>query len=77
MTVPDVRIFGGSCQLWPNAGVHKYLGDERGHLLFEIPKQDTAMRPRAIIMENAQGLVGKHLGQLKDSKGALKEAGYK
>eukprot|EP00969_Alexandrium_andersonii_P145594 6439834-Alexandrium_andersonii.AAC.1 len=46
MTVPDVRIFGANCQSWSNAGAHKGLGDKRGHLLFEILKQDMAMRPR-------------------------------
>lgn len=51
-------LFGGSpCQSFSQIGKQMSLEDDRGLLLFEIPRFAEVMRPKVILMEQVKGLL--------------------
>jgi DNA (cytosine-5)-methyltransferase 1 len=76
-------LFGGSpCQSYSLIGKRKSLEDERGELLFEIPRLARVMQPKVILMEQVKGLLsapgyeGERGGALAALQHKLEEIGY-
>lgn len=76
-------MFGGSpCQSYSLAGKRKSLEDERGELLFEIPRLARVMQPKVILMEQVKGLLsapgyeGERGGAFNELIQKLEEIGY-
>ena len=76
-------LFGGSpCQSYSLIGKRKSLDDERGELLFEIPRLAKVMQPKVILMEQVKGLLsapgydGERGGAFAVLLEKLKELGY-
>ena len=58
-TIPpaDVLVAGFPCQSFSNAGRKLAFGDERGQLFYELVRIVTAVRFRALLLENVRGLL--------------------
>jgi DNA (cytosine-5)-methyltransferase 1 len=76
-------LFGGSpCQSYSLIGKRKSLDDERGELLFEIPRLAKVLQPKVILMEQVKGLLsapgydGERGGAFKVLLEKLEELGY-
>ncbi len=76
-------LFGGPpCQAFSQIGKQEALKDERGLLLFQMPRFAKAFRPKAILIEQVKGLLsardhnGQRGGVLKLLLSELESLGY-
>lgn len=53
----DLLSGGPPCQAFSQIGKQQALADERGLLLFEMPRFAQALRPRAVLIEQVRGLL--------------------
>lgn len=73
---------GPPCQAFSLIGKRKSLDDERGMLLFQIPRFAEILRPRAILVEQVKGLLsavdqhGEKGGAFRTLIDTLSELGY-
>jgi DNA (cytosine-5)-methyltransferase 1 len=78
----DLLAGGPPCQSFSQIGKQKGIGDERGLLLFEMPRFAEAFEPRAVLVEQVKGLTtapdsaGSRGGVLADLVEDFKDLGY-